>query len=473
MAGCTAIGGICDNAKISEVKIVPPELIGCNSETGRPEYIYVDRCAEYVKNELNIKTINKEMYYYENGVYKKDAEDIIRTYLTNMFFNEYNSLGDCIANKTTQNEIIYKLQTLTRINLEDFDKNIYVINMANGLYNWYTGEFMVHTPDYLSIIQIPVNYEPSATCPNIDKMLEIAAEKEDITKLYEFVAYLLYRGYPIQKLLILFGPPNTGKSVFLDMLVKFIGEVNKSSVSLQDISKDRTALVDFYGKLANLCGELSKEVIYTDAVKKLTSNTDTIRARDVYKSRIEYINFAKLVFVTNILPPVGEDIKGFAKRVEIAIFDHVYTKEEYDKEFLDSLTSPKELSGLFNKAVKLLPDLIKRNAFTNQLTTEKATKLYSERSTPEENFLDKFVSENPEKYVGKKELHEFYVKYCDTLKISPRTINRFGAYIKENINWISKEDMKAVKKVVGVAIAIWPNTFFDQTAFNRWLDNKD
>ena len=42
-------------------------------------------------------------------------------------------------------------------NREDFDKDLNIINMKNGLYNIQTGEFREHSPDYLSMIQIPVN----------------------------------------------------------------------------------------------------------------------------------------------------------------------------------------------------------------------------------------------------------------------------------------------------------------------------
>ncbi|MCX6678981.1 MAG: phage/plasmid primase, P4 family [Methanothrix sp.] len=436
------------------------------------ESILADKCAKYIESEMHIKTIGKEMYFYENGVYKSAAEDVIRTYLTNMFFNLYNPYGESISNKKMQTEIIYKIQTLSRIKLEDFDKDIFIINMKNGLYNWSKGEFKEHDPEYLSIIQIPVIYDPVATCPNIDKMLEVAARPKDITKLYEFVAYLLYRSYPIQKFLILFGPPNTGKSVFLDILIKFVGTQNKSSVSLQDIVKDKPALVEFFGKLANLCSELSKDMIgNTGIIKSLISNTDPIRARDLYKSSINYINFAKLIFCTNIIPPIEEDIAGFAKRVEIAKFEHVYTKEDYDKNFLDSLTSPEELSGLFNKAIKLLPDLIKRNAFTNQLTTAEAKEMYSERSKPEENFFDKFVSETPGFYCVKVDLYNFYKQYCEKLKISNKNQNLFGRWITKNVSWLEGKSNSGTH-VKGKSVAIWPNTTFNEESFDIWKEGN-
>ena len=332
----------------------PRDLLNTDDD-GIPVCISTDKCAKAIEEEMHIKTIGKEMYFYENGVYRSGGEDIIRTYLSRMFFGERDINSESISTRKAQGEIVYKLKALTRVKLEEFDKNIFIINMANGLYNWNTGEFKEHTSEYPSLIQIPVFYDPSATCDNIDKMLHIAAREKDIIKLYEFVAYMLYRGYPIQKLLV---------------------------------------------------------------------------------------------------------------------FDHVYTKEEYDETFLALLTTPQELSGLFNKVIKLLPDLIKRNAFTNQLTIAEATKLYTERSIPEEHFLNTFVQERPEEYAIKEDLYIYYKKYCSKVKLTPTSKIKFGKYTKKHFD-MSNEEMKAQKTVVGITFAVWINKRFDEKEFNKWLEGQD
>ena len=312
-------------------------------EKGLPVRVVDDKIVDYIIKQINpvCFSADGDIYYYEDGVYKPGGIVLIKQILNIKLKPIRTAYNDPVITIRQSNEIVEKIRFLTITKREEFDKDLNIINMANGLYNWRTQLFMPHTPEYKSLIQIPINYIKDAECKNIDKMLIVSAKKEDIQKLYEFIAYLLYRGYPIQKFLILFGPSNTGKSIFLNIMIKFIGENNKCSVSLQDISKDRPALMEFQGKLANICSELSKEMIQnTSIMKKLTSNSDPIRARDLYKSSVEYINFAKFVFTTNIVPTIEEDIEAFAKRVEIAIFDHVYTKDEYNKKFIDSLTSP-------------------------------------------------------------------------------------------------------------------------------------
>lgn len=463
----------------SEVNFSPlnlENLCGCvlHDKDGNLDLINIPKAVSIINAVFHPKSFSdNEILVYEHGVYNRGGKEIIVKALNDAFAHFTDGKGNIIYNKYTKSEILRCIVDGSHVKTEDFDNNLDIINMKNGLYNWKTGEFKNHTPDYLSIIQIPVVYDKFAECPNIDKMLMVAAKPDDIIKLYEFVAYLLYRKYPIQKFLILFGPPNTGKSVFLNIMVCFIGEKNKTSASLKDIQNDKSTLVGFYGKLANFGSELSKEMITnTGIIKNLTSNTDPIRARDLYKSSIDYINFAKFVFCTNILPPINEDIAGFAKRVEIAQFTHVYIDDDYDEEFLASLTSPKELSGLFNKAVKLLPDLIKRNKFNNQLTTAKATELYLERSKPEESFFDNFVEEDAHYFVSKKTLFKCYSEYCKRLKISAMSPNKFGTYIIKNCSWIS--DKRETKRIgePPIPTAIWSHTKFNSDAFKEWTDNN-
>ena len=62
------------------------------------------------------------------------------------------------------------------------------------------------------------------------------------------------------------------------------------------------------------------------------------------------------------------------------------------------------------------------------------------------------------------------------MKLTPISINRFGSYIKKNINWLDKndkQDMKATVRFGDMVYAVWPRTFFDIAKFNKWLESQD
>lgn len=151
---------------------------------------------------------------------------------------------------------------------------------------------------------------------------------------------------------------------------------------------------------------------------------------------------------------------------------HVFTQDEYDAEFLKGLTSPEELSGLFNKVVKLLPELLRRNAFTNQMSMEQARALYRELANTEESFFDKFVTEKPTHFEPKAPLHKKYVAYCEKLGTPSKTINRFGRFINENILWL-KGKTNSTTTIEGISVAAWPDTLFNEEAFNLWKNSLE
>ncbi len=373
---------------------------------------------------------------------------------------------------------MYDIRTGCYAELGEFDSNPEIINLKNGLYNWKTGEFTPHDGTYLSRIQLPIEYDPNATCPHIDEMFRRVARPDDIPKLYEIIAYLMYRGYPIQKIFVLLGPGGTGKSIFLDIAVEFLGRRNCASVSMHDLAKDRFASSDLDGKLANICGDLDNAAIgRTDLLKRLSSNKDIIRAQRKGQHAFDFVNYARLGFSCNQLPETPDDTTGFYRRFEIIPFEHVFTKDEYDKEFLQALTSPEELSGLFNKVVGLLPGLLERNEFTNGMTIEEARAKYKEMSKPEETFFDLFVKEQPGSYAVKATLYAGYVAYCKALNVPYLNTNKFGRYIMRNAGWIQDRMTREGKEKPtfttrdeeGKPMAAWPDTAFDKNAFEEWV----
>src|ERR1044072_9267614 len=81
----------------------------------------------------------------------------------------------------------------TYVNLEEFDSNIDIINLKNGLYNWKTDEFLPHSPDYYSLNQIPVTYNPNARPRLFLKFLREVLYQQDIRTAVELIAYTFIR----------------------------------------------------------------------------------------------------------------------------------------------------------------------------------------------------------------------------------------------------------------------------------------
>jgi putative DNA primase/helicase len=371
----------------------------------------------------------------------------------------------------TPRKVIAHLKGITMASKDKFDGNLDLINMNNGLYNWREKKLYKHSPKYWSRIQIPVNYDPEGRCSKISTVFARVMEPEDVTKFLEFAGYCLFRLYPVQKVFILLGPGRTGKSYVLDILRQFIGDANSCSVSLTNLSNNRFAGADLYGKLLDVVNEMdSGQLLSSDLFKQITGGSkDPIRAERKYEHSFNFINFAKLVFATNKLPKTCDDTTGFYRRFEILRCDHVFTADEYDAETLDHLTDPDELSGFFNEVIGRLPDLLERRSFTNEMSPDDIKEIWEENAEPIVDFADRFIDAHaPEFVVTKEELHRLFLEYCKIVGTTEAewTIRRFNSALKQIMpEFKNVVHDKTYRPQAGKPCKVWYDTRFKLDEF--------
>src|SRR5262249_27427377 len=144
-----------------------------------------------------------------------------------------------------------------------FDSDIDIVNLQNGLLNIHTLAFTEHSPDYLSLVQLPIKYDPNAKCPNVLKFLGKVLKPKNVFTALELFGYCLYRTSKYEKALLCVGKGANGKGTFLSLLGHFLGKKNTAHVSLQDINDNRFATAQLYGKLANIFADLKNAKVAT------------------------------------------------------------------------------------------------------------------------------------------------------------------------------------------------------------------
>jgi putative DNA primase/helicase len=432
--------------------------------------VLIHETADEVRKIIQLVTIkeNGAILHYEDGVYVDDGEEKVRA-LLHKSFHGY----ECFDPVSVPKKVIAHLKGLTMVKKDKFDADLDIINMKNGLYNWREKMLYKHSPDYLSLIQIPVEYVPDAKCPRIETVLKRIMSAEDIIKFKEFTGYCLYRLYPIQKVFILLGPGRTGKSYLLDILRQFAGDANSCSMSLTNLSNNRFAGSDLFGKLLDVVNEMdSGELLSSDLFKQITGGSkDPIRAERKYEHAFNFINFAKLAFATNKLPKTSDDTTGFWRRYEIIKCYHVFTEDEYDAETLDHLTDHDELSGFFNDVIGRLPGLLERRAFTNEMTPEEVKKIWEENSVPIVDFADQFIDAHAvDQVIPKNDLHEWFLKYCRLVGTTEAewTIRKFNAELKKIIAEFKNIRHDTTCRVEGKGCKVWYDTRFKEDEFKAF-----
>ena len=158
------------------------------------------------KNKFAFMRDNDTGFYYENGVYKENAERLVAATCQRL-------VG--ITPTLTEhkiNEIIGHIRRSCYHDRKEFNPDPNIINVKNGLLNVLTGLLSPHTPDYLSNVQNPVEYNPAADCPAIKQFLAEIHNPEDISTMQELFGYLLLRDNRIQKAFLGVGGGENGKS---------------------------------------------------------------------------------------------------------------------------------------------------------------------------------------------------------------------------------------------------------------------
>jgi P4 family phage/plasmid primase-like protien len=376
------------------------------SGEGKPKkvVIHFDEVARQVLEDNHIFSMrdNKQIYLYQNGVYKNDgSEAILDTQIRNvhnlMFIDrwqEVNSdfnLPDHIPKATAKyvTEVLSYIRAYTHVSRIDIDgKAGKYINFLNGLFDLEKWEFLEHDPEYLSICQTPVSYDPDTKCTNIEKFLSEVAKPEEIDFLYEWFGYCLTVDVKYQKALMVYGIPGTGKSVLLALLEMFLGIENCSAESLQKIEEDKYRAANLYGKRVNVCSDIPSTRLHkTEVFKKLVSGLDSIDAENKYQPSFKFRNVAKLAFSANKLPEGPKD-PAFYERFCLIEFSHKFRgTENDDKQLINKLAAKTELSGLLNKALDGLKRLYENDKFSYNKTFEQIEKEYLLNSNPVAVFM--------------------------------------------------------------------------------------
>jgi P4 family phage/plasmid primase-like protien len=383
--------------------------------------------AQHIMKDYYFITMsdNGAIYRYKDGIYIPDGENIINQCVLEL-------LGDA-GRQRHCSEVIHQIKHRRAVDRNEIVMNTNRLCLRNGIYDRITKELEPHNPDEVFLTQIPVDYDPEATCPLIEKFFNEVMRPGDIPVFKELIGYCLIPDYSIEKATALFGGGENGKSVALNVMSAFIGVDNISRVPLQHLTDDPYAMSDLYGKLANIYPDLSDNMIRdTSTFKTLTGNEAGLRAQRKYERAFHFKNYAKLVFSANKLPPVPGADYAFWRRWNLIEFPWKVPEERQDEHLDKKLTVDSELSGLLNEALSALDALMLRGKFVKSDTAEEVESVYVLHSDPIMAFVNECVNTITEEYTSKNDMYIAYIQWADAVNITATTKNKFGRRLKNN-----------------------------------------
>lgn len=409
-----------------------------NSEAVANNILTVQR-DQRGSNVLSMDDTKDELFMYDNGTYYEGINDIVI---------QIRELLGAYSSIHYVNESLAAIRMKCMVKRELFNKENGDINLTNGIFNYNTQKFRTHTIEDLFTASFNIEYEQEAKCDNIMKFLEWALpDKKHRFTVIEEIAYMFVNGYPIQRLFFWQGPGGNGKGTIMnDIITPMFGGENISHASLQDLEQDKNySQQELFGKKLNMCGDIPSTATSFDFINKATGG-DGILVRRIYKPGFTLHNAAKFLFAMNEIPGVTNFSEGPLRRLMSTPF--YSTKgvdgEVFSKEFMESLSSPEELSGFFNVLMKLIPDLLKRGDFKYAPTPEQShIDLENLKGTDVEEFIGSKCSREEEDHMPVNSLYEIYKVWSVPNQGLIKPIKMFEQIIKRmKFNIIEKGGIK-------------------------------
>jgi len=368
--------------------------------------------------------VRDDILVYENGVYTFNGEKLIREECETRVPPPSLTTHIC-------HEIRDRIAGTTFADREKFNTEKYIVNLENGLLNVKTRELIPHTPAFLSTVRIPITYDPQAKCPRIQGFLGAILRQEDVKVILEFFGYILIPDYSIPVVLILLGEGSNGKTQLIRLLGLFIGRGNYVSVSLQDIENSPFAVASLQGKLLNMQGDLSSRWLSGVGMLKQLSGQDPLTANRKYRDPLQFDNFARLVFASNRPPKIEEDTLAVWRRILPIDLPNTFQGEKDIKNYIDTILTPQELSGLLNLALDGLQHLLNKGDFSYQGSYSDRSRQYTIASDPARAFVEERCDIGTECKILKEELYEAYAVFCDEHRVQLSGDSQFAKELRQ------------------------------------------
>ena len=381
--------------------------------------------AAHLATTYHVIYAGEQYYLYQDGVYRpmSDAQAQARV-------QEKMIPTVTLMRQILDAENQWRLLVLKDAN--DMNADHDVINLQNGLYRVSQDQLHPHTPDYLSTIQLDLDYDPDAECPRFKSFLaEIMCEDmEQVRLIQEMLGYCLIPGNSSQTCFVLVGAAAAGKSVLLRVIGEILlGKDNVSHVSWQDLNeKFRTA--ELVGKLANIFADLPTKNIDDNGIFKALMGEDDLTVERKYKHPFSFHNNAKLIFSCNGIPKnYGDRSNGFYRKLIIIRFQKSVPEERRDPNLLDKFRE--EADGIFQFALKGLQRLI-ANQYRFSVTQANRDELqrYREDNDSVLSFIRDRCALDADKAVGSSEIYAAYKSYCDEEGMRPCGHSNFTQRVK-------------------------------------------
>lgn len=300
-----------------------------------------------------------------------------------------------------------------------------------------------HRPENLCRHYTDTDFDMDAENDEWDSFLDYALSEttgpESVKRSLQQFAGGLFMGDIVrhQRALLLYGPGNTGKSTFMQVLSCLIPSEYTSHIEPQDFDSDSYAVADLSGMKLNVVADIDHSAFRSASRFKRIVEGESLRARQPGQRSFTLRPHAAQVFGTNSLPSTRDASSGFLRRWLVVGFHRIVPMAERDPDFTRRLVeSAQSDSWLYAWAYRGYLDLQESGRL--HLPTEHTQNIDDWRKdmSPFHTWWSECVESvaGDNDWVSARELYDQYTQWCKQQNLKPYQIathTNFGIRLKE------------------------------------------
>jgi putative DNA primase/helicase len=264
-----------------------------------------------------------------------------------------------------------------------------LVACANGLLHVSRRKLYEHTPAFFNIAHVPFDYSSKARTP--ERWLKFLndlwpGDPDSVAALQQWFGYVISGRTDLHKILLMIGPPRSGKGTIARILRKLIGERNTVGPTLASLEAN-FGLAPLIGKsLAVISDARLSRGHEGPVVEKLLSisGEDTLTIDRKYKEPWTGPIPARLMIVSNELPKFGDASGAIVNRCIMLQMTQSWLDRE-DTRLTAKLAE--EMPGIMNWALAGLARVVARNSISESDTSATARDILNDNSSPISSFV--------------------------------------------------------------------------------------
>lgn len=312
-------------------------------------------------------------------------------------------------------------QSELEIDVTVFERQVLLLNCLNGTLDCTTGQLQPPAPDDLMTHLVEVEYDAEAEALLWEAFIARAmhGDKEMIRFLQQLAGILITGDTSVKFLPVIWGYPDTGKTVFTNTLKRLLGRqlaktISQATIAHQDRSQAGSApsadLMDLLGTRLAVVSETDDELRLNEGRVKAWTGRNDITARPPHgKKQITFPVTHKLVIETNHKPNIATGDDGMWARLVLIPFTNVIPEDEQDKDLEEKLEA--EFPGILAWAVRGCLDW-RTNGLQVPDKVRKATAEYKIEEDPLAEFLGDVCELDLAGSVDRSRLRNTYEAWC-------------------------------------------------------------